>query len=171
MGVDFLSFPTAQVDPKTFQEITAWVAGPKFGIEAENFSSDLLNQYPAEFMVIKSTQLGVVLANDLSGIKLIVSLAATEWAATRVLLLKAEEKIMFIELIAFSLDAVTSTMIDEVAKDFEILLKLSGPISPGEILKLPIAGISLDGNAETKPGLKEYPLAEILEKLAPDDTD
>ena len=41
MGVDFLSFPIVSIDPKTYQEITGWVAGPKFGIEVnpDNISS------------------------------------------------------------------------------------------------------------------------------------
>jgi len=36
MGVDFLSFPVSSVDPKTYQEITGWVAGPLFGVEIDS---------------------------------------------------------------------------------------------------------------------------------------
>ena len=49
MGVDFLSFPVSSVDPKTYQEITGWVAGPLFGVEID---SNPYEQYPADFVEV-----------------------------------------------------------------------------------------------------------------------
>jgi len=44
-------------------------------------------------------------------------------------------------------------------------LKPSCSIDLDQLLKLPVDGLSFEGNEEIKPGMKEYPLSEVLEKL------
>ncbi len=161
MGVDFLSFPMASVDPKTYQEITGWVAGPKFGIEADSKSISLVQEYKTDFIEININQM-----DGCSGVEnLIVKLETSEWETKKPTLLLSKENILYLELRISSLDDFTLGIINEITEDFKILLKPSSKINLDEVLKLPIDGLSFDGNAETKPGLKEYPLSEILEKL------
>ncbi len=160
MGVDFLSFPVSQIDPKTYQEITAWVTGPKFGIEVESVSHELVEQYNPDFIQtrIENSSLGM-------GKELFISVSEREWPNKKSTLLYQKEKIRYIELEIDSIGEPMIELIEDITNDFEVFIKPLGLIDLDAILTLPIAGISLDGNTETKPGLKEYPLSEILEKL------
>ncbi len=63
------------------------------------------------------------------------------------------------------MDELVLGTIHEISEDFKILLKPLGTMDLDKLLKLPVDGLSFDGHVEIKPGLKEYPLAEILEKL------
>lgn len=160
MGVDYLSFPVAAVDPKTYQEITGWVAGPQFGIEAETYS-EILDRYPVDFIQTS----GDAMAGMPAGTKVIVGLSANRWAQEKEQLITSKNKILLLELTASPLDEGAKSMIMDASREFEVFIKFSANNSLEEILALPISGISLDGSAEVKAGLKEYPLAEILEKL------
>src|SRR5258706_7752206 len=75
MGVDFLSFPISSIDPKTYQEITGWVAGPKFGVEVNAENISLAQNYKTDFIEVTINQLDGV--SELGN--LIVSLEANEW--------------------------------------------------------------------------------------------
>jgi len=161
MGVDFLSFPISSVDPKTYQEITGWVAGPKFGVEADSKTISTIYEYKADFIEINVDQI-----DSCSGLEnLIVSLEAKEWEIKKSSLLLSKGNILYVELRITSLDESTLGIIHEITEDFKILLKPSNKIELDKVLKLPVDGLCFDGNAETKPGLKEYPLSEILEQL------
>jgi len=158
MGVDFLSFPVSAVDPKTYGEITGWVAGPKFGIEAATYI-DQINEYAADF--IETTVEG--LAQMPATSKLIVSLPCDRWTSNKSKLIASKNKILFVELTMSSLDTNEVAVVKEAAQEFEVFIKFSDDID--RLLSLPISGISLEGSAEVSAGLKEYPLAEVLEKL------
>jgi len=161
MGVDFLSFPISSVDPKTYQEITSWVAGPKFGVQVDAKNISNVEEYKADFVETDINQL-----DENKGLEnLIVSLETIEWSVKKSSLLLSKGKILYIELKITSLDESTLGTINDITEDFKILLKPSLKIELDKLLKLPIDGLSFDGNAETKPGLKEYPLSEILEQL------
>jgi phosphoribosylanthranilate isomerase len=41
MGVDWLSFPAEKVNPVKFKEITDWVTGPQFVLEAEALENSM----------------------------------------------------------------------------------------------------------------------------------
>jgi phosphoribosylanthranilate isomerase len=161
MGVDFLSFPISSIDPKTYQEITGWVAGPKFGVEIDNSSPSLINEYKTDFIVVPVDRIDSFLEFQ----NLIVSLEAGQWPMKKTNLLLAKGRILYLELTISSLDELVLGIIHEITEDFKILLKPSGSIDTDKLVKMPVDGLSFDGNAETKPGLKEYPLSEILEKL------
>jgi phosphoribosylanthranilate isomerase len=161
MDVDFLSFPILLIDPKTYQEITGWVAGPKFGVEADAKNISRIQEYETDFIEININQL-----DENNGLEnLIVSLEANEWPINKPSLLLSKVKILYVEVKISSLDEETLGIINDVKEDFKILLKPSSKIDLDKLLKLPIDGLSFDGNVEMKPGLKEYPLSEILEQL------
>jgi phosphoribosylanthranilate isomerase len=161
MGVDFLSFPISSVDPKTYQEITGWVAGPKFGVEVDATNINKVQEYKADFIEISIEQI-----DSNSALKnLIVRLGASEWPIKKSSLLLSKRNILYVELKITLIDESTLGIINDITEDFKILLKPSNKIELDRLLKLPIVGLSFDGNAETKPGLKEYPLSEILEQL------
>lgn len=157
MGVDYLSFPASSVDPKTYQEITGWVAGPKFGVEID---SNEYEQYATDFFEIPVQSIDKIPV----GKKGFVHLTVNEWTEKRSMLIAAKEKITAIELDAASIDEAKK-IIEEVSKEFEVFLKHHPSFDMDTVLKLPIAGISLEGSSEVRAGLKEYPLAEVLEKL------
>src|SRR5215831_15134804 len=157
MGVDFLSFPISSIDPKTYQEITGWVAGPKFGVEVDAKNISRVQEYKADFIEINIDQLDQ--SSDLQN--LMINLEASEWSIKKSSLLLSKRNILYIELVITSLDKFTLGIINDIAEDFKILLKPTGKIDLDEVLKLQIDGLSFDGNAETKPGLKEYPLSDI----------
>jgi len=161
MGVDYLSFPISSVDPKTYQEITGWVAGPKFGVDAGPKNINIVQEYKADFIEINIDQM-----DNSHGLEnLIVSLEASQWSMKKPSLLLSKANILFVELKIKSLDEETLGIINDITEDFKILLKPSDTIELDKLLKLRIDGLCFDGNAETKPGLKEYPLSEILEQL------
>jgi phosphoribosylanthranilate isomerase len=161
MGVDFLSFPISSIDLKTYQEITGWVAGPKFGVEVDLNNLMLVNDYKPDFMEVDVNQIDNV--GELEN--LIINLVPAEWPNKKSNLLLAKTNILFLELKVLSIDQFVLGIINDITEDFKILLKPSEKINLDELLKLPVDGLSFDGNAETKPGLKEYPLSEILERL------
>src|ERR1041385_6500820 len=147
MGVDLLSFPISSIDPKTYQEITNWVAGPMFGIEVMKADLEKLIQYNSEF-IYASTELIDHLPGDR---KLVVSSA--DWASEKTQLINAKDRILFLELAIPSINATTESIIDEASREFQVIAKVSHSKDLESILKLPIAGISLEGSSETKVGL------------------
>jgi phosphoribosylanthranilate isomerase len=162
MGVDYLSFPTAGVDPKTFKEITGWVSGPKFGIETESNDVESIELYAPDFVVVSIHDLKIATSN-----KLVVKLNTNDLPLHREELILQKQRILFIELDfenpTFRVDGGQS-IVDQLKEDFQIFVKSDGR-EIEKYLNLPIDGISLEGNAEDRPGLKEYPLADVLEKL------
>src|SRR5258708_3649368 len=91
MGVDFLSFPASSVDPKTFQEITGWVAGPKFGVEID---SSTVEEYKADFVEVPFDSIDKIPKDK----KAFVHLSVNEWFEKKPKLMEAKEKITAIEL-------------------------------------------------------------------------
>ncbi|HTH55692.1 MAG TPA: hypothetical protein VL728_06570 [Cyclobacteriaceae bacterium] len=160
MGVDYLSFPVSSVDPKTYQEITGWVAGPKFGVEAEAYNEQL-TQYSPDF--IQTTIASIDGMHE--GTKLIISLPIDRWASEKGKLIAIKDRILFLEFVVSSLGAEEQSVIKEAAEALDVFVRLSGDQNIDPLLALPISGISLEGSTEVRAGLKEYPLAEILEKL------
>lgn len=165
MGVDFLSFPISSIDPKTYQEITGWVAGPKFGVEVDSKNISIAQEYKPDFIVVNIDQIESVGGFE----NLIVSLEANEWSKNKSKLHLSKGNILYVQLELTSLDEETLGIINDITEDFKILLKPSSKIELDKLLKLSIDGLCFDGNVETKPGLKEYPLSEILEQLESND--
>lgn len=161
MGVDFLSFPVSSVDPKTYQEITGWVAGPLFGIEID---SDPYGQYTADFVEVPFESIDKIP----EGKKAFVHLPVNEWFEKKSKLIQNKEKITAIELNIHSIDNAKK-IVEEASNEFDVFLKHHHSFDIDAILKLPITGISLEGSSEVKAGLKEYPLSEVLEKLEVED--
>jgi hypothetical protein len=94
-----------------------------------------------------------------------VSTQAASWPDNKAKLIASKDRILFLELVAPLFDSKIESILKEASEEFDLLVKLANPNDLKQILSLPIAGISLEGSAEVSVGLKEYPLAEILEKL------
>jgi phosphoribosylanthranilate isomerase len=163
MGVDFLSFPVSSVDPKTYQEITGWVSGPLFGIEINRENFEVIQDYKTDFVQVDFDCLDLLPKN----LKSVIVIDANKWETSKSKLISSKERILFLELAISTTDSQTENLIQEIAKDFELFVKLTNTESLQSLSKLP-AGISLEGGTEQRPGLKEYPLSEILEKLDAD---
>jgi len=165
MGVDFLSFPMSEINPKIYQEITGWVAGPEFGVEIGQQELSAATQYGANFIEVTTDQL----APSPSGEKLLVCVAGKDWADHQDLLDANIHQIWAIELHFDELDAKAERIINRCADQFKVFIHMHELTDVDALLALPLFGISLDGDAETKPGLKEYRLAAILERLEAED--
>ncbi|MBS1488653.1 MAG: hypothetical protein JST43_13810 [Bacteroidetes bacterium] len=161
MGVDYLSFPVPQVNPQTYREITAWVAGPKFGIETCGPYSDLLNEYEVDFIEIAASE--ILLAPPQR--EIIVQLSVEDWLQHKAAIRQLKNEKVIVEFAVRVIDDQSIQSIQEAATKMEVLIKTDESIPLRQLLELPVAGISLEGNPEPKPGLKEYPLALILEQL------
>jgi len=160
MGVDYLSFPISAVSQKMYREITAWVAGPKFGIKVDSEDPELIEAYDADFIEMTIDQFSQFSGDR----KLIVTLSTEDWPKKKMKLMQAKERILYLELASTVIEDPVLKIIEEMAEDFKILVNHCANFN-FEILKPPIAGISLQGDPEASPGLKEYPLSKILERL------
>ena len=176
MGVLWLGFPVKSEDgsiltPEKFMDITGWVSGPEFVLEAHDTDlQDLyktIGDYPADYIEIDAAQLEFF---DPAFIKsLIVSIDIHYWEKWRNKIIQSKALISYLlirndrEGNPMDLQALISEMADycPVLLGFGVVKE-----SLNSILELPIAGIALKGSAEEKPGMKEYnQLADILEEL------
>lgn len=156
MGVDYLSFPISSIDPKTFKEITGWVSGPKFGIEIE--SDENVDSYQADFVVQPIQFLNA----DIQSQNIVVQLSPDDLPPLKEHLILHKNQILFLEISGSNISSLQQA-ISELKEDFKIFVRLNGNLE--DYLNLPMDGLSLDGNAEERPGLKEYPIAKVLERL------
>lgn len=171
MGVDMLGFPVQMqgdetLNLKAIKEITGWVSVPEFVLELTRAAElDQLEELHSLFTFqLPAAEIPSVTR---SGINLIASLGEEDWPLHKSKLLLHAGNIPYLLLMpSRSHDALTST-IREISADFNILLRYSPALgSLEEMLRMPIAGIALEGSQEIRPGLKDYgQLAEILEKL------
>jgi phosphoribosylanthranilate isomerase len=170
MGVDWLGFPIESIDPKTFKEITSWVTGPKFVLEIpSNQLPESLSLYPSNTLQISYHQLKEI--ESQSNQSLIISMPMPDWPAAKKELLKHSLRIIYLQLTTLSGQKTSDKdLLKEIGEHFEILINFeSTPYSLNEILEFPIAGISISGNQEIKPGLKDYSqLSDVLEQLESD---
>lgn len=162
MGVDWLSFPADAVNPTTFKEITDWVTGPQFVLEAkESTSLDYISQYNISSLEISSDQLDLI--DRLPSFEWIITLPLSCWSVQKNDLIKSKDKI---SLLVLKLDTQDLQAVSDIAMHFKILINQSDKYSMDCLLALPIEGINVTGENELKPGLKDFEkLASILEEL------
>lgn len=167
MGVDWLGFPIESVNPKTFAEITSWVTGPQFMIELKAGTvPESLYEYGVELIQVDSDLLSEVQA--FKDFELIITISLANWPKVKDQLKATNAKVRYVVVNELSGDYEHDMYtLKEIANSADILLDLeSSRYTLDQILKFPIAGLNLTGNAEMKPGLNDYSqLSEILEKL------
>jgi len=176
MGVDLLGFPVKNADgsllsPDKFTDITGWVSGPEFVLEAEE--TDLtelyktISRYPAQYLQLDASQLDLFDPAHIE--RLIISFDIHYWEKWKNKILQARPSIEYLLIRNDSEGNPTDlqVLIDEMAQYCPVLLGF-GIVKENllEVLHLSIAGISLQGSEEEKPGMKDYnQLADILEGL------
>lgn len=174
MGVDMLGFSVGgaadAIDPKKYQEITSWVSGPDFVAEwsgsgvPENFAL-LLQSYNAPMVQVDVTLLKNIPPLDA---KLIIALPLNAWPSVRPELISHRSRIAFV-LLSDVNSHFDGPAVADVCKEFSVLLSNVGVSELESISSLPIAGISLRGTAESRPGVTDYSnLEEIFERLEKD---
>lgn len=165
MGVDLLGFTVVPgrdgyVDPKQFQEMRGWFAGPK--VVAEAYGADELNeimkQYQPDLVELSVEDLMVL---NPSGLKLIVATSVEGFDRHKQILEQYKSNIAFL-LVP---EPVTDRELLDLAAEFQVLVD-----NPGEniqqLIEIPNVGITLKGSAEARPGFKNYDeLAQVLEFL------
>lgn len=171
MGVDLLGFPVGAgpdaIDPKKYKEITDWVSGPDFVIEwmDEQLPGDLVSliqPYNADFIEIDVHQLGNFPELDTP---LIVRLVSGDWEKSREALQKHSKRVSYV-LLNQPVDGIDPSLLNEISHHFPVLIAADDTLDVDLLTRLPVAGISLEGEAELRPGFKDYTaLSSILEKL------
>jgi phosphoribosylanthranilate isomerase len=178
MGVDLLGFPLKNTDgsllsPAKFMDITGWVSGPAFVLEAgEANLADIyktITSYPAQYVELDVSQLHEFDPAYIE--RLIVSVDIHHWEKWKNKIIQAKNSIAYL-LIRNDREGNPTdlkALMEEMAQSCALLLGF-GVVKENlaEVLHLPIAGISLSGSDEEKPGVKEYHLADILEALDAD---
>jgi phosphoribosylanthranilate isomerase len=178
MGVDLLGFPLKNTDgsplsPGKFTDITGWVSGPAFVLETGDANLAEVYQtiasYPAQYIELDASQLDRFDPAYIE--KLIVSVDIHHWEKWKNKIIQAKDSIAYL-LIRNDREGNPTdvkSLMEEMAQSCAVLLGF-GVVKEtlADVLQLPIAGISLRGSDEEKPGVKEYHLADILEALDED---
>src|SRR5688572_20824571 len=161
MGVDMLGFSVVEgqphyISPKLFQEIRGWISGPKvvaqiYGLTSSSHLWDIIQNYAPEYLELSSAAYFELK----SALNLPCIVDGDEQTISNI---SERDNIKYIQL--SDPDIIKGST-------YPILLK---NVSADDLLKKiadkRIAGISLSGNAEIRPGFKNYEdLAEILELL------
>jgi phosphoribosylanthranilate isomerase len=165
MGVDWLSFPAREVNPVTFKEITDWVTGPQFVLEADALeNSALVSDYSVSTIQISSSQLNWV--NSVPGKEWMVSIRLSEWDKCKAELISLKLKISQL-IITLDDSKNQHAHLADIHDHFKVLIEFNNTEhSLNEILALPVDGINISGSSELKPGLKDFEaLSSVLEEL------
>lgn len=160
MGVDLIGFDAARVTTETFEEITGWVSGVGFVVEADDNIDT--SQYKADYvevfdhsLVAKITGKKVILSTpidqipkDLDNIEYLIITGSGEINANMIEHIKEIAKTTKV-LISFGITADNVTQLLEDTQAF---------------------GIAISAGDEIRPGYKDYDeLADILEELEIDE--
>ena len=179
MGAAWLGFPMKDAEgllfsPEKFTDITGWVSGPEFVLEAEETNLKelykIIDNYPAHYLQLDASQIEDFDPTHIE--RLIVSIDIHEWQKWKNIISESKALITHL-LITNSSEGNPKdlhSLIGEMAEYGTLILGF-GIIKETltEILELPIVGIALNGSHEERPGMKDYDqLADILEAL---DTD
>lgn len=168
MGVDWIGFPVAQVNPIMFSEITGWLSGPQWVVELSSQPWGELGAYPTSVWQCLLADLDKAL--ELPG-KIMVQVDVQDWPDAKVNLLSSADRIEVIIINKFSgISESDKNSVDSISKHFVVLIDMNqAGYELAEILTWNVAGIQLHGSYEERPGLKDYAqLADVLEKLEVD---
>jgi phosphoribosylanthranilate isomerase len=168
MGVDWLGFPSNGVDPILLKEITGWVSGPRYYLEATELNQPgQLKEFSLTVAEIGVHQLSWM--KQVADMKWMVRLNPSGW--TRHHRQLQEQASAIIALTIEAGDNRHDPVLAEMRKHFHVFLDISSsPLIAGELLTLPADGVHLSGSRELKPGLKSYEqLATVLEALEMED--
>jgi len=165
MGVDLLGFTVVpgrpgHVDPKQFQEMRGWFAGPQVVAEAYGADdlSDIINQYQPDLVELSIEDMMVL---NPSNIKLIVATSVEGFERHKQIVDQHKSDIAYL-LVP---DTATNDELRKLAAEFQVLVDNPGAHTT-QLIEIPHVGIALKGSAEARPGYKSYDeLAQVLEFL------
>jgi phosphoribosylanthranilate isomerase len=168
MGVEMLGFSVIEgqyhyISPAHYQEIRGWFSGPRvvaelYGITSPEQLGPVLRDYQPDMLEISSDALDYVPATDLP---LLIATTQAAYHQHQASLLAHRHRIAYV---IFPEDT-DENFIRALSETFPVLLTLNAEFTP-HLLRLPIAGIVLEGSFEERPGLKDYALlADALETL------
>lgn len=157
MGVDYLVFPADHVSPQRFKEMAGWVSGPQLGISLSSAQTPV-GDYEPDFI---EGELAAVSA--FPAIPALLRITSAEWQAKKEQL---KNQLLGIELLLNDGES-TEAAVKNLSTYAPVFLRVRQPEHVQAALSLNV-GFSLEGEAETRPGLKEYGVQEILEQLEAD---
>jgi phosphoribosylanthranilate isomerase len=168
MGVDWIGFPAAEVNPTIFSEITGWLSGPQWVVELGCQPWGELAAYPTSVWQCFLADLDK--AFGLPG-RIMVQVEIQDWPQSKAKLLSSADRIEAIIINKFSgILESDKKSVELISQHFPILIDMNEVgYELAEILTWNVAGIQLHGSSEERPGLKDYTqLADVLEKLEVD---
>lgn len=167
MGVDLVGFntvPTREnyLNPTMFQEIRGWITGPSIVAELYQVIStaasvEIIAQYVPDYLELAVDDLRFLPADNT--LPLLVSCRADT---------QLQDLERFKSTLAFILLAeADKALAEKFTADYKILIKLQSTTALQAMVDDPaIAGVTLSGSPELRPGYKEYgDLADVLEQL------
>jgi phosphoribosylanthranilate isomerase len=170
MGTDMLGFCVIEdqpnyVSPQLYQEIRGWIAGPNvvaevYGLKDTSALPLILENYRPHFVEGSVRELSYL--KNLEEAKLIVSISdISEFEQIK----SGQEKVAYLLIRDYDLK-----LIDAISPEFPIMVEIQSSDIVQRVLESPsVKGIALRGEAEIRPGLKNYDhLSEILEQLETD---
>lgn len=165
MGVDWLGFPASKVDPTQFKEITEWVTGPQFVLEANGLDSfESLSLYNVEIIQIDKDQLSWI--DSVPGKSWMVALHLKD-LPNALAQLRANQSSITQLIISLDGDNDVEASLRAIHNQIPVLIDFDGAATNlHTILALPVDGINISGGQELRPGLKDFDaLAAVLEEL------
>jgi phosphoribosylanthranilate isomerase len=169
MGVEWIGFPSQDVSPAMFAEITGWLSGPQWVIELNEQPWPEPTAYPVKLWecIVNDLELALVYPG-----KVIVGVFAFQWRMGDIVprLLEHRDRIEFIILSVSAQDLdVDLPIVKAMQELFPLVIDIRHTPHPvDEILTWPIKGLNVYGSLDV-PEFKFYPnLAEVLEPLERD---
>lgn len=156
MGVDMLGFQVIEgrpnfINPKLFQEIRGWVTGPKivaeiYGLTSKEQLTSIIENYAPDYLELSLAEF-TQHRRDLTLPCIVLGITSPD------------EKIVY--------NIIAEDQLKSVDPTVGLLVKPASAEGVLDLITNPnVAGVSLDGTPEVRPGFKDYAdLADILEKL------
>jgi phosphoribosylanthranilate isomerase len=166
MGVSYLAFPIGNgIDLQTFKEIAGWISGPRLVAEVSDPAApwltglpDIIRQFPIEMLTEA--------ARRLQPGPWIVQGAAGKFIARMDELEALRDNILFLEVTDGG--GCDGAMLKTLVGRFPVWAP-AGSRPVDALMQRGFSGLSLEGSAEERAGMKDYgSLAAVLESLEVD---
>lgn len=166
MGVDMLGFTAIQeqphyIDPKLYQDIRGWVAGPSsvielYGLKSTDVFESILENYRPDLLEVGTSELQF-LPESLQ-LQLVVKIESKGDLQSIITIKERIKNVIISEL--------HSDLIEAASKHFSVLISLQSINGLQLLDKSEVKGVVLYGTQEIRPGYKDYgDLADVLEQL------
>ncbi|NMM49874.1 hypothetical protein [Marinigracilibium pacificum] len=176
MGVDFYGFSTdpeydEHLSPESFKEINEWLSGIEPVAEAPGSDiEEVNNNYGVDkFLLLNPSSEDLKKMNSYQFFLIMDSKSDLTSILTAINLAELKDNLLGV-IVESGIDDLPDVLNNEAVKKFEVDIYYGGDIAPDQVNELidshSIAGISMKGSQEIRPGFKDYDhLADVLEEI------